>query len=117
MTERCIEFHMYVDGVEAHLGHFDENWDESDNPARRHYQTATLLHQLAWDVEQRGLALEDFNPRKFEDSAGDVWFEVMPDKFITADSMGMAILIYNKNVVESVTLDDLQGFYPNLKEV
>lgn len=112
-----FDFAVTVNGdTEMFLGHFDRVFDESENPSRRFLQIQDMLHELAWQVYDRAVAYENFQPRAFKTPLDDVYYEVGPDMFVAGDDYEQAVCYFNEGM-QPVSLEKLRAFHPELKEV
>lgn len=117
ITEVHVDVVGSIGGFEIFLGHKDIEFDASENgQSTRYRQLATLLHSLAWDLEDKADAHDNFKPRCFRTELGDTWFEVVPGEFQDGATLEEATALYVSGHAP-VPLESLQALYPNLQEV
>lgn len=103
-----------IAGMELFLGHADISGEPYS--ATRFREIASLLHEIAWQMEAEGDKFENFVPRCFQNGLGDRFFEVAPDVFVDADDRREAEVLWLANGL-TVTETELKSYYPELQEV
>lgn len=111
-----IDLVAYAAGMQLFLGHKDIEFDDGENPAKRFRQLASLMMQLAWEVEEKADKYENFVPRCFQTKLGDKWHEVVPDLFVDGEDYAEAQAFYAAGN-PGVDLDQLRAMFSELKEV
>lgn len=118
INEHGNEGHIDIVGViaghELFLGH--ANVDGSPYSAKRFQQISSLLHEIAWQLEEEGSKYENWSPRCLRNSLGDTYFEVAPDVFVDADDRQEAEVLYLANTL-TVSEGELKSYYPDIELV
>lgn len=109
-----IDIVGYIAGTQLFLGHGDVSGEKYDH--KRFREMADLLHQIAWKLEDEADKFENWTPRCFKNSLGDIYFEVAPDTFIDGQFREEAETLYMSGALTN-TEDELRSYYPELELV